>query len=182
MEAQNTVNQNMNLRDEPDPVIDVDNETNQPVNDVNDVNVEIENKGYRPKRSFVWEHFTFIEGSKSQVKCPYCSIKMAGGTKKHGTSAMSYHLKNVCRRSPLFRKGYMKNHATLNFKPKPKGESGGSLASHHFNQEKARKFLARMCIKDNKPFSMVDDEGLMEFEDFLQCYKKVSGKMSIKNK
>ena len=48
MEAQNTVNQNMNLRDEPDPVIDVENETNQPVNDVNDVNVEIENKGDLP--------------------------------------------------------------------------------------------------------------------------------------
>ncbi|XP_052620942.1 zinc finger BED domain-containing protein RICESLEEPER 4-like [Lactuca sativa] len=128
--SKSTENANRNLRDEPDPIIDVDDENNEPENDVDDVNDETENKG---------------------------------GSKKNGTSTMSYHLKNVCKRSPLYKKTNMKKQSTLNFKPAIKGEFGGSLTSHHFNQEKARKFLARMCIKDNRPFSIVDDEGFKEF-------------------
>ncbi|GKD91953.1 zinc finger, BED-type containing protein [Tanacetum coccineum] len=42
------------------------------------------------------------------------------------------------------------------------GESGGNLVSHSFNQERCRKAVARMCIKDNQPFSIVEDEGFSE--------------------
>lgn len=37
-----------------------------------------------------------------------------------------------------------------------------SISNYSFNQERARRALDRMCIKDNKPFSIVDDEGLRE--------------------
>ncbi|GJZ95215.1 zinc finger BED domain-containing protein RICESLEEPER 2-like protein [Tanacetum coccineum] len=42
------------------------------------------------------------------------------------------------------------------------GEYGGNLVSHSFNQERCRKAVARMCIKDNQPFSIVEDEGFSE--------------------
>lgn len=42
-----------------------------------------------------------------------------------------------------------------------KGENtGNELTIQSFNQEKCRMLLARMCIKNNKPFSIADDEGL----------------------
>ncbi|PWA50518.1 zinc finger, BED-type [Artemisia annua] len=46
--------------------------------------------------------------------------------------------------------------------PATMGESGGSLVSHSFNQERCRQAVARMCIKDNRPFSIVEDEGFQE--------------------
>ena len=73
------------------------------------------------------------------------------------------HLKNSCKRSPLYKKSSgSNNQATLSFKPN-KTEDGGSLAKHSFSQERGRLSLARMCIKDNKPFSVVDDEGFREY-------------------
>ncbi|GJW21802.1 zinc finger BED domain-containing protein RICESLEEPER 2-like protein [Tanacetum coccineum] len=40
---------------------------------------------------------------------------------------------------------------------------GGSLATHSFSQERCRKALARLCIKDNQPFSIVDNEGFQDY-------------------
>ncbi|KAL4561660.1 hypothetical protein LXL04_033831 [Taraxacum kok-saghyz] len=42
-------------------------------------------------------------------------------------------------------------------------EDGGSLAKHSFSQENCRLKLAKMCIKDNRPFSVVDDEGFQDY-------------------
>ncbi|GKB33460.1 zinc finger BED domain-containing protein RICESLEEPER 2-like protein [Tanacetum coccineum] len=55
-----------------------------------------------------------------------------------------------------------KKQTKLSFKPATMGESGGTLVSHSFNQERYRKAVARMCIKDNRPFSIVEDEGFSE--------------------
>ncbi|GKD54073.1 zinc finger BED domain-containing protein RICESLEEPER 2-like protein, partial [Tanacetum coccineum] len=54
--------------------------------------------------------------------------------------------------------------ACAGFKPISEGDiAGGSLATHSFSQERCRKALARLCIKDNQPFSIVDNEGFQEY-------------------
>ena len=74
------------------------------------------------------------------------------------------HLNSVCRTSPIYKKSDLKKQSTLSFKPTSKGGSGsGSLTTHSFSQERCREALGKMCIKDNRPFSVVDDEGLREF-------------------
>ncbi|PWA89561.1 zinc finger, BED-type [Artemisia annua] len=83
-------------------------------------------------------------------------------SKENGTSTLGYHLKSVCTTSPLYRTADKKKQTTISFKPATMGESGGSLVSHSFNQERCRKAVARMCIKDNQPFSIVEDEGFQE--------------------
>lgn len=134
-------------------VIDVANEGSSQ-------NVDEPKKG--GKRSWVWQHFVLVNDGKS-VKCPYCKTLLASNSKKNGTSSMKNHLEKVCTLSPVFQKVDTKKQSTLNFQPMVKGEKGGSLVSHSFSQEKCQKYLARMCIKDNRPFSVVDDEGFREF-------------------
>ncbi|GJX35782.1 zinc finger BED domain-containing protein RICESLEEPER 2-like protein [Tanacetum coccineum] len=68
---------------------------------------------------------------------------------------------------------------TLNFKPSSLGQSGSSLVTHSFSQEKCRKSIARMCIKDNQPFSIVDDEGFREFVWDLNCEFKIPSRWTV---
>ncbi|PWA39457.1 zinc finger BED domain-containing protein RICESLEEPER 2 [Artemisia annua] len=141
-------------------VIDLDSEqvTETPI-DEHAVETDKKNGG---RRSWVWDHFTFVKG-ETQVPCPYCKTVLAAGTKRNGTSTLIQHLKNVCKKSPVYKKSDLKNQATLSFKPVTMGEPSGGLASHTFSQAKCKKSLARMCIIDNRPFSVVDDQGLQEF-------------------
>nr|GEX08383.1 zinc finger BED domain-containing protein RICESLEEPER 2-like [Tanacetum cinerariifolium] len=58
----------------------------------------------------------------------------------------------------------LKKQATLGFKPISEGDiAGGSLATHSFSQERCRKALAQLCIKDNQPFSIVDNEAFQDY-------------------
>ncbi|PWA61144.1 zinc finger, BED-type [Artemisia annua] len=102
------------------------------------------------------------EEGATTTTCPYCATVFAAKSKENGTSTLGYHLKSVCTTSPLYRTEDKKKQAKISFKPATMGESGGSLVSHSFNQERCRKAVARMCIKDNQPFSIVEDEGFQE--------------------
>ena len=110
----------------------------------------------------MWDHFPKLEKGATSTTCPYCSTVFAARSKQNGTSTLGYHLKFVCTTSPLYRTEDNKKQTTISFKPATMGESGGSLVSHSFNQERCRKAVARMCIKDNRPFSIVEDEGFQE--------------------
>lgn len=138
-------------------------------------------KRFPGKRSYVWNHYTYVEGSnKTKVKCDYCPTIIAAAGKKNGTSAMKYHLENVCSRSPHYHKAKkqdMKKQSILSFKPSAMGGSG--LAPHSFKQEYARKCLALMCIIDNQPFSIVDDEGLRQFAWSLNPLFKFPSRWTI---
>ena len=147
-----------NKRDEP--VIDLDSDhVKETPNDEQVVESDKKNGG---RRSWVWDHFTFVKG-ETQVPCPYFKRVLAAGSKRNGTSTLIQHLKSVCKKSPVYKKSDLKNQATLSFKPISIGEPSGGLASHTFSQAKSKKSLARMCIIDNRPFSVVDDQGLQEF-------------------
>ncbi|KAK9053724.1 hypothetical protein SSX86_024798 [Deinandra increscens subsp. villosa] len=145
------------------PVVDIDKENNtDPV--VNNDEQNVEQKNNRLK-SFVWQHFT-RDKTTGKAKCPYCKYSMAATSKMNGTSSLRYHLLHVCTTSPVYKKldkKDMKKQTVLGFKQPNGGETSGSLACHKFNQEKCRNLLARMCAKDNRPFSIVEDEGLREF-------------------
>lgn len=83
--------------------------------------------------------------------------------KTNGTSALRNHLQNACWKSPFYKKIDKNKQSTLCFNPKGLEEGSGTLASHKFIQDKCRYLLGLMCIKDNRPFSVVDDEGLRDF-------------------
>nr|GEW98540.1 hypothetical protein [Tanacetum cinerariifolium] len=123
--------------------------------------IKLMNKKGRFK-SFVWDHFPRPKEGATETTCPYCSTVLAANSKQNGTSTLGNHLKNICVTSPLYRSKDKKKQTKLSFKPATMGESGGTLVSHSFNQERCRKAVARMCIKDNQPFSIVEDEGFSE--------------------
>ena len=80
------------------------------------------------------------------------------------TSGLLNHLRNTCKTSGIYKEhtNDPNKQSNLNFKPKDT-EDGGSLAKHSFSQENCRLKLAKMCIKDNRPFSVVDDEGFQDY-------------------
>nr|GEX87901.1 zinc finger BED domain-containing protein RICESLEEPER 2-like [Tanacetum cinerariifolium] len=93
----------------------------------------VDNKKKGGRRSFVWDHFKFVKGA-TKAPCQYCKTVIACVGKKNG------------------------------FKPISEGDiTCGSLATHSFRQERCRKALARLCIKDNQPFSIVDNEGFQDY-------------------
>ncbi|GKF69448.1 zinc finger, BED-type containing protein [Tanacetum coccineum] len=116
-----------NKRDQD--VIDLDSEHGKETpNDEQDAESDKKNGG---RRSWVWDHFTFVKG-ETQVSCPYCKKVLAAGTKRNGTSTLIQHLKNVCKKSPVYKKVDLKNQATLSFKPITLGKTSEGLASHSF--------------------------------------------------
>ncbi|KAK1438212.1 hypothetical protein QVD17_04018 [Tagetes erecta] len=144
------------------PVIDVDEENLKEANNVVDEEtVEKDDIECGNKRSYVWDHFT-LDKNKEKAKCSFCKKWIGVDSKKHGTSGMSSHLKSACKTSPYYKKVDKSKQSTLNFK-KGLGEGTATLVAHKFNQETCRHLLAVMCMKDNRPFSVVDDEGFREF-------------------
>nr|GEZ43871.1 zinc finger, BED-type [Tanacetum cinerariifolium] len=141
-------------------VVDVDGENANGVGD--EKTFDNEKKGGR--RSFVWDHFTFVKGV-TKAPCRYYKMVIACAGKKNGTSTLSNHLTNVCRTSPVYKKNIdLNKQATLSFKPISEGDiASGSLATHSCCQERCRKALARLCKKDNQPFSIVDNEGFQDY-------------------
>ncbi|GJS59495.1 zinc finger, BED-type containing protein [Tanacetum coccineum] len=160
-------NAEMEVGNEDELVVDVDElviDVDEPVINVNEpvINVDVDDTEVHNRKSFVWDHFTYVKGAMKH-QCPYCKAWLASGSRKHGTSTMGSHLKFRCPTSPVRVKVTdMKKQSKLSFKKSTLGQSGSTLVTHSFSQEKCRKSIARMCIKDNQPFSIVDDEGFKE--------------------
>ncbi|PWA37837.1 zinc finger BED domain-containing protein RICESLEEPER 2 [Artemisia annua] len=158
----------MEADNKDEPVIDVDEpeiDVDEPQIDVDEPEIDVDEgdeqntEGSRLK-SFVWKHFKYEKGA-TKHQCPYCKKWLASAMRKHGTSSMGNHLKFSCPTSPVRVKlTDNKKQSKLSFKPSTLGKSG-TLVSHSFSQEKSRKSIARMCIKDNQPFSI--------------CHKEISG-------
>lgn len=96
---------------------------------------------------------------------------------------MRSHLNLCCTRylvyNSIAKHGDTKKQYVLSFKKM--GDSGAtSLEVHSFSKEKCRNSLARMCIKDNKPFSIVEDDGCMDYSWDLQPMFKFPSRWTIK--
>lgn len=73
-------------------------------------------------------------------------------------------MKNTCKTCLVLKGKNVKKQKTLEcFPVSCKSESGKTLEIHEFSQERCHKSLAKMCIKDNRPFSIVGDEGFIEY-------------------
>ncbi|KAK1370535.1 hypothetical protein POM88_036627 [Heracleum sosnowskyi] len=113
-------------------------------------------KGKRSSKA--WEYFDELKGCAvgfEKSKCKFCGVIIGCNTNRNGTSAMMNHLKMVCAESPL-RTNFDKLHKTLKFEKLSKDDKFQTLQPHTFDQEKLRKKLALMCIKDNQPFRIVE--------------------------
>ncbi|CAI9294056.1 unnamed protein product [Lactuca saligna] len=146
--------------------------------------VVADNKGGGHRVSWVWQHFDrdVVKKGVKKVKFPYCSTMMCANSKKNGTIAMGNHLRLYCPTSPIYdpkgKVGDTKKQSVLSFKKV--GDSGAtSLEVHSFSQEKCRNSLARMCIKDNQPFSIVEDEGFKEYSRDLQPLFKLPSRWTV---
>lgn len=102
-----------------EPVIDVDSDIpHEPMIDLDEKNVDNVKKGGHGKRSYMWDHFTYVEGTnKTKVQCPFCPSIIQSVSKRNGTSSMRYHLENVCVKSPHYKTKGNKKQSTLGFKP-----------------------------------------------------------------
>lgn len=54
-----------------------------------------------------------------------------------------------------------------------------NLESHTFNQERLRKRIAIVCIKDNQPFSIVEHEGFREFTSDAEPKFKMASRWTV---
>ncbi|KAK1365531.1 hypothetical protein POM88_041092 [Heracleum sosnowskyi] len=115
-------------------------------------------KGKRSSKA--WEYFDELKGCAvgfEKSKCKFCGVIIGCNTNRNGTYAMMNHLKTVCAKSPL-RTNLDKLQKTLKFEKLSKDDKFQTLQAHTFDQEKLRKKLALMCIKDNQPFRIVEHE------------------------
>lgn len=142
----------------------------------------------RPKRltSRAWDHFKRVPNcaeGREKAKCNYCQIIVSCNTFTNGTSSMIGHLKNSCPRSPL-RVVLDKKQKILNFKKLSKEEmeklgTTHNIQAHSFNQERLRKKVAMMCIKDNMSFSIVQHEGFIELMNEAQPLFKMPSRWTV---
>ena len=85
-----------------EPIIDANDKKEgeeQPTNELN----ETKGEDKKSRRSQVWDHYTYVPGSKT-ITCPYCRKKMVCNPKKNGTTSLMNHLNSVCRTSLLYKK------------------------------------------------------------------------------
>ncbi|KAK1384389.1 BED-type domain-containing protein [Heracleum sosnowskyi] len=116
------------------------------------------------KSSPAWEFFDEIKGCPvgfERAKCKFFKVDIGCNSTRNGTSGMMNHLKMVCAKSPL-RNNLDKLQKTLQFEKLSKDEKFHNLKVHTFSQERLRKKVALMCIKDNQPFRIVEHEGFRE--------------------
>lgn len=109
--------------------------------------------------SMVWNHFTKVCDTKGteKAKCNYCGSQYACGSKKNGTSNLLNQINIQCKRYPG--RGD-KNQTKVCFE-RSKGE-GVNLVTHKYDPETLREYVARMIIKDELPFSFVENEGFRD--------------------
>ncbi|KAK1369199.1 Zinc finger, BED-type [Heracleum sosnowskyi] len=131
--------------------------------------------------SKVWEYFDELKGCAiafEKSKCKFCGVIIGCNTNRNGTSAMMNHLKTVCTKSPL-RTNFDKLQKTLNFEKLFKDGKFQTLQPHTFDQEKLRKKLALMCIKDNQPFRIVEHEGFRELMNVVEPKFKMPSRWTV---
>lgn len=139
-----------------------------------------EEKNCEKKGSQAWDYFDRIPGcpvGKEKAKCKFCKV-MIGCNTRNGTSAMMNHLKLVCAKSPL-RTNLDKLQKTLRFEKLKKDDKFHTVEVHEFNQERLRKKLALMCIKDNQPFRIVEHEGFRELMNEAEPRFKMPSRWTI---
>ncbi|KAG8633975.1 hypothetical protein MANES_17G003183v8 [Manihot esculenta] len=122
-------------------------------------------------RSVVWDHFAkFTDDTGTQKgKCNHCEKEFYCDPKKNGTSALRNHM-SACIKNPHIvttRQSQLSLHPLSSSTQEEGGNDQlGMLSSWHFDQDVARRKLAKMTIIDELPFMFVEGEG---FKEWVKC-------------
>ncbi|KAL6129244.1 hypothetical protein ACLB2K_072597 [Fragaria x ananassa] len=112
----------------------------------------------------VWDHFVKmknVDGSlrkPGRAKCKYYPQTYTSDSRSNGTSTMKDHVTLQCRKSPVYVRS--KRQRKLSFEPT---EKGGNLVAIAFENKTSKLACARMVVRDELPFSFVENEGFREF-------------------
>ncbi|KAG8634406.1 hypothetical protein MANES_17G029905v8 [Manihot esculenta] len=140
-------------------------------------------KSMKP-RSIVWDHFSkFIDDMGIQKgKCNYCEKEFYCDPKKNGTSTLKHHMSACIKNSH----SVTTRQSQLSLQPLSSStqEGGGNyqlgmLSSWHFDQDVARRKLAKMIIIDELPFMFVEGEGFKEWVECIQPKFRIPSRWTI---
>lgn len=131
------------------------------------------------KSSWVWNHFRILpEFSKKEQKasCHYCNKKISCPS-HNGTSCLSNHLTR-CGNYPY---NIEQKRLKMNLNPSKGKEKVEEklMKTPGFDQERCRKALARMIIKDELPFRFVEKEGFIEYSYELQPMFEIPSRATV---
>ncbi|KAL2902339.1 Zinc finger BED domain-containing protein RICESLEEPER 3 [Bienertia sinuspersici] len=118
----------------------------------------------RQKKSIYWNHYYVDEDTPNVAKCKYCGA-VIGCESKKGTSPLKNHIERCKKYQP----NLDKKQKLIEFEPKIiKKEDGTTECVNvpmcwEFDQELARRALAKMVIVDDLPFMFVEREGFRSF-------------------
>lgn len=130
--------------------------------------------GLRRQTSVVWNHFKRqkINGEWKAV-CNYCGRKLLGDPRQ-GTSHLTNHFKCCKLRTTRdIRQALIKTEKI--------GGETVVVGNYAFNQESARRALARMIILHEYPMSIVDHMGFKDFCTTLQPLFKGISRNTVKS-
>ena len=175
-EFNSTSNQPSPLVDQSSPLIDSSQpQTQDDTNEVEMGEEELESKLANNKlRSVVWQHFkkVKIDGVWKAV-CNYCTKKLLGESKS-GTK----HLHNQYKICPQRR--VVESKQKVLTQDLFRGEGKRKLDAYTFDQEFARRQLAKMIILHEYPLSIVEHVGFKMFSQAIQPSFKMVSRNTIK--
>ncbi|PRQ50951.1 putative transcription factor/ chromatin remodeling BED-type(Zn) family [Rosa chinensis] len=134
----------------------------------------------RKNSSIVWQHFEKMknpDGSwvkPARSKCKYCPQTYASCSRSNGTSAMRTHVMFQCRKSPIYVPNKKQKFLTFD-----SAESGGKLISVAYDKTTSKLACAKMVVRDELPFSFVENEGFKEFMKVTQPLFKSPSRRTI---
>ena len=161
---------------QPSPLVDSSQpQTQYDTNEVEMGEEELESKLANNKlRSVVWQHFkkVKIDGVWKAV-CNYCTKKLLGESKS-GTKHLHDHYKICPQRRVAESKQKVLTQDLF------RGEGKRKLDAYTFDQEFARRQLAKMIILHEYPLSVVEHIGFKMFSQALQPSFKMVSRNTIK--
>ncbi|KAG8657803.1 hypothetical protein MANES_03G090444v8 [Manihot esculenta] len=140
-------------------------------------------KSMKP-RSAVWDHFSkFLDDTGIQKgKCNYCEKEFYCDPKRNGTSALKHHM-SACIKNPhsVTTRQSQLSLQPLSFSTQEGGGNYqlGMLSSWHFDQDVARRKLAKMTIIDELPFMFVEGEGFKEWVECIQPKFRIPSRWTV---
>ena len=110
--------------------------------------------------------------------CCYCGSEFFCDSRKHGTSHLWNHFRNVCEFSPY--KVDEKKQKVLSFEPMKGGKEGETtLVLVAYNKETCRLALSKYIVLDELPFRHVEGEGFRQFVRTIQPWFDIPSRMTV---
>ncbi|XP_072054828.1 zinc finger BED domain-containing protein RICESLEEPER 2-like [Arachis hypogaea] len=134
--------------------------TNQPVTDENGSNETIVTKK-RKKTSPIWDDFDQVESSEgTKAICKYCKSMFSYAGKGASTSHLWRHSSSCLQRR--LHVAAQKKQPLIPFQPSNSSVNPFVTPGARYSQEKMRQIIATVIMVHDYPFSIVEDEALLQ--------------------